>query len=166
MPYVRAAAATAARSGLPIVRPLCLADPDDRRGWCLPDQYGYGPALWVAPVLEAGARERRVELPRGEWIDWWTHERVRGGRELAAGAPLGRIPLWVRSGSIVVTHPAEHVAAGLGDVPEHERPLEATLWGVPKLGSTAVRLADGTRIAWHRGDWSVTPERDVKLAVL
>ncbi len=166
VPYVRAAAATAARSGLPIVRPLCLADPDDRRGWCLPDQYGYGPALWVAPVLEAGARERRVELPRGEWIDWWTHERVRGGRELAAGAPLGRIPLWVRSGSIVVTHPAEHVAAGLGDVPEHERPLEATLWGVPKLGSTAVRLADGTRIAWHRGDWSVTPERDVKLAVL
>jgi hypothetical protein len=42
----------------------------------------------------------------------------------------------VRSGSIVVTYPAAHVAAGLGDTPEHERPLEATLWGEPPLGHT------------------------------
>src|SRR5919201_6876794 len=58
VPYVRAAAATAARSGLPIIRPLCLVDPSDPRGWAISDAYGYGPALWVAPVLEAGARER------------------------------------------------------------------------------------------------------------
>ena len=115
---------------------VTLVDPRDKRAWCLPDQYAYGPALWVAPVLENGVRERRVELPRGEWIDYWTHERVRGGRELAAAAPLGRIPLWVRSGSIVVTYPAEHVAAGLGDHPEAKRPLEATLWGEPELGPT------------------------------
>src|SRR4051794_23157552 len=166
VPYVRAAAATAARSGLPIIRPLCLVDPADKRAWCLPDQYAFGPAFWVAPVLDQGARERRVELPRGEWIDYWTHERVRGGRELLAAAPLGRIPLWVRSGSIVVTYPAEHVVAGLGDHPEAERPLEATLWGEPQLGSAGVRLADGTRIRWHRGEWSVDRDREVKLAVL
>ena len=51
---------TAARTGLPIVRPLLLGDPSDERGWTLADQYGYGPALWVAPVLEEGAREREV----------------------------------------------------------------------------------------------------------
>jgi alpha-glucosidase (family GH31 glycosyl hydrolase) len=166
VPYVRAAAATAARTGLPIIRPLCLLDPTDKRAWCLPDQYAFGPAFWVAPVLDNGVRERRVELPRGEWIDYWTHERVQGGRELIAAAPLGRIPLWVRSGSIVVTYPAPHVAAGLGDVAEAERPLEATLWGEPKLGSAGVRLADGTRIKWHRGEWTVEPDRDVTLAVL
>jgi alpha-glucosidase (family GH31 glycosyl hydrolase) len=161
VPYVRAAARTAAGSGLPIVRPLCLVDPGDRRAWGLTDQYAYGPALWVAPVLEVGARERRVELPRGDWIDFWTRERVRGGRELMAAAPLGRIPVWVRSGSIVVTYPAEHVAAGLGDHPEAERPLEATLWGEPALGRAAARLADGTRISWRRGRWSVDRDRDV-----
>ena len=152
VPYVRAAAATAARSGLPIVRPLCLADPDDRRGWCLPDQYGYGPALWVAPVLEAGARERRVELPRGEWIDWWTHERVRGGRELAAAAPLGRIPLWVRSGSILVTHPAEHVAAGLGDGPESRAPARGHALGraQARLDGRAARRRHAHRLAPRR----------------
>ena len=164
VPYVRSAAATAARSGLPIVRPLFLVDPADERGWALADQYGYGPALWVAPVLERGAREREVSLPRGEWIDFWTGERVEGGGEILAPAPLGRIPVYVRSGSIVVTHPAEHVARGLGDTPERERPLEATLWGTPPLGRTAVRLADGTRIAWERGRFSVKTLREIELS--
>jgi hypothetical protein len=67
----------------------------------------------------------------------------------------------VRAGSIVVTYPAAHVAAGLGDTPERKRPLEATLWGEPPLSSAAVRLADGTKIAWRRGRWSVDRERDV-----
>jgi alpha-glucosidase (family GH31 glycosyl hydrolase) len=161
VPYVRAAAATAARCGLPIVRPLCLTDPRDRRGWTIADAYGYGPALWVAPVLEQGATERRVELPRGEWIDFWTYARVSGGCEVMAPAPLERIPVWVRNGAIVVTYPAEHVASGLGDTPEQQRPLEATLYGDPPLGRAGVRLADGTRIRWRDGEWSVTPEREI-----
>jgi alpha-glucosidase (family GH31 glycosyl hydrolase) len=166
VPYVRAAASTAARSGLPIVRPLLLSNPADERGWSLSDQYGYGPALWVAPVVEEGAREREVFLPRGEWVDLWTGERHAGGGELLAAAPLDRIPVYVRSGSIVVTYPAEHVAAGLGDTLEHERPLEATLYGEPPLGRSGARLADGTRIRWHDGDWSVTPERNLRFAVV
>jgi alpha-glucosidase (family GH31 glycosyl hydrolase) len=164
VPYVRAAAATAARSGLPIVRPLFLSDPSDERGWALSDQYGYGPALWVAPVLERGAREREVSLPRGDWINFSTGEDVVGGGEILAPAPLDRIPVYVRAGSIVVTLPAEHVAAGLGDTPERERPLEATLWGEPPMGRSAVRLADGTRIGWERGRWSVSPAREVCFA--
>ena len=164
VPYARAAVATAARSGLPIVRSLLLSDAEDARAWSLSDQYGYGPALWVAPVLEEGAREREVSLPRGRWIDLWTGERHTGGGEILAPAPLDRIPVYVRSGSILVTYPAEHVAAGLGDTPEGERPLEATLYGDPPLGHTAVRLADGTRIAWRRGEWSVSPPREVAFS--
>ena len=83
VPYVRAAAATAARCGLPVIRPLLL-DPHDARGWAVADAYGYGPSLWVAPVLEAGAREREVDLPRGDWIDFWTGGRVAGGGEVVA----------------------------------------------------------------------------------
>ena len=164
VPYVRAAAAGAARHGLPIVRPLPLTDPRDPRGWVIADAYGYGPSLWVAPVLEEGAREREVDLPAGRWIDFWTGERLTGGGEVAVAAPLDRIPVWVRDGAIVVTYPEEHVAAGLGDTPERERPLEATLWGRPRLGRAAARLADGTVIRWTRGQWSVTPERPVVFA--
>jgi alpha-glucosidase (family GH31 glycosyl hydrolase) len=161
VPYVRAAAATAARCGLPVVRPLHLVDPTDDRGWTIADAFGYGPALWVAPVLDEGARSREVALPRGEWIATWSGEHVRGGGEVQAPAPRDTIPVWVRSGSIVVTYPAAHVVSGLGDTPEHERPLEATLWGEPRLGRAAARLADGTRIGWRRGRWWVDRQREV-----
>ncbi len=164
VPYVRAAAATAARSGLPIIRPLCLIDPADPRGWGVTDAYGYGPALWVAPVLDEGARERDVQLPRGEWIEAWSGALVQGGGEVQAPAPLERIPLWVRSGSIVLSHPREHVARGLGDTPAAQRPLVATLWGTPRSGRALALSADGTRVSWRQGrGFSVSgPKRTVE----
>ena len=90
VPYVRAAAATAQRTGLPIVRPLALTDPRDVRGWSIADAYGYGPSLWVAPVLEDGARSVHVDLPRGDWIDLHTgaeHRRRRRDRRARAAGP-------------------------------------------------------------------------------
>jgi alpha-glucosidase (family GH31 glycosyl hydrolase) len=162
VPYVRAAAATAARAGLPIVRPLALTDPRDARGWAIADAYGYGPSLWVAPVLEDGARRVHVDLPRGDWIDFWTGEEIAGGGEIDAPAPLERIPVWVRRGALIVTYPAEHVRRGLGDTPERERPLEATLWGEPPCGRAQARLADGTTVRWRGGEFSAEPERSVK----
>ncbi len=161
VPYVRAAAHTAARTGLPIIRPLCLLDPGDARGWAIADAYGYGPALWVAPVLDDGAREREVALPAGEWIEAWSGSPVGGGAEVVAPAPLHAIPVWVRAGSIVVTYPAPHVARGLGDAAEAQRPLQATLWGRPAGDRALARLSDGTRIGWRRGRWSVWPEREI-----
>jgi hypothetical protein len=171
VPYVRAAAVTAQRAGVPIIRPMPLLAPDDERGWSVADAFGYGPSLWVAPVLEAGATERDTLLPRGEWLETRTGEGVRGGREVLTDAPLHQIPVWVRRGAIVVTLPAAHVASGLGDTPEGDRPLEATLWGEPACGRALVRLADGTRISWRRGHgWKVTAadgrDRDVSFRVV
>jgi hypothetical protein len=140
---------------------LCLIDPADSRGWAIGDAYGYGPSLWIAPVLDDGAREREVPLPRGEWIETWSGRLVEGGGDVLVPAPLERIPVWVRRGSIIVTYPAEHVARGLGDVAEADRPLVATLWGEPRLGRAAARLADGTVVRWHRGRWSATPQREI-----
>jgi len=82
---------------------------------------------------------------------------------VSAQAPLECIPVWVRRGSLVVTYPPERVAEGLGDSPESDRPLVATLWGEPRLGHAGVRLADGTRISWRRGRWHLPPERELQL---
>jgi len=119
------------------------------------DAFGFGPALWVAPVLEEGASEREVLLPRGRWIESWSGAVVEGGREVVVAAPLERIPVWVRKGSIVVTYAAGTVAAGLGEE-EAAKPLVAALWGEPPLGRAAARLADGRRVAWSaRGGWEL-----------
>ena len=133
VPYVRAAAATAARCGLPIIRPLFLADPGDPRGWAIADAYGYGPSPWVAPVLEAGVVEREVDLPHGDWIDFWTGER--GTDRQLSGRPRG--PRARR-------HARARAATG-GDAV-----------GEPVGGRVLVRLADGTYLRWTRGGWPVT----------
>jgi alpha-glucosidase (family GH31 glycosyl hydrolase) len=166
VPYIRAAAATAARGGPPVWRPHALVDPGDDAGWAVADAFGLGPSLWVAPVLEDGVRSRSARLPRGEWIEAWSGARVAGGAVVEAPAPLHATPVWVRAGALVVTYPADHVARGLGDTPEAERPLVATLWGEPPCGRALARLADGTRIAWRRGRWSVPAGRDVACAVI
>ncbi len=162
VPYIHAAARTAARTGLPIMRPLCLIEPEEERSWEVGDAYGFGPALWVAPVLEKGARERRTYLPKGEWIDFWSGEPQSGGVEVTAVAPLDRIPIWVRRGAIIVTYPKEAVARGLGDG-RGGRPLEATLWGAPRCGRAKAVLADGSSIAWRAGQWGLPARREVAV---
>ena len=109
-------------------------------------------------MLDDDARTRRAYLPRGEWICWWTGEELEGGEWIDADAPLGRIPIWVRSGSLVLTFPEEQVREGLGEE-DPGRALEATLWGRPRLGRASARLADGTAVRWRDGEWSISPER-------
>lgn len=166
VPYVRAAARTAARTGLPIVRPLSLLQPGDHGLWATPDAFAYGPSLLVAPVVDEGVRERRVALPHGRWIETWSGREVDapGGQELVVPAPLDRVPVWVRSGAIVVTHPAEHVLRGLGTAPDAEVPYVATLWGTPRCGRAGARLPDGTAVRWVRGRWELPDGYDVRTA--
>jgi hypothetical protein len=129
-------------------------------------QFTEGVLAWSCRP-RTGRAQREVALPRGEWIETWSGRHVRGGGEVIVDAPLERILVWVRAGSIVVTYAAQHVAAGLGDGggrAESERPLQATLWGEPRLGHTAARLADGSRIGWRSGEWELPEGRDVAVA--
>jgi sulfoquinovosidase len=95
-PYVRAAGAEAATSGLPLMRALFLHYPDDRAGWALYDQYLYGRDLLVAPVVTEGAGGRDVYLPDDDWVDFYTGARVAVGMQHVA-APNGRPPVFVRA---------------------------------------------------------------------
>jgi alpha-glucosidase (family GH31 glycosyl hydrolase) len=62
----------------------------------------FGPAFLVAPVTEQGATTKRVYLPAGtDWYDYWTHKRFQGGQTVTADAPIDKMPLFVRAGSII-----------------------------------------------------------------
>ncbi|NJP46574.1 glycoside hydrolase family 31 protein [Actinacidiphila epipremni] len=99
-PYVDAQMRTAARTGLPPMRPLFVDFPADERSWGVADAFMCGPSLLVAPVTRAGAREREVWLPGGaRWQDAWTGEEYAGGAVVRVAAPLERIPLFLRDGA-------------------------------------------------------------------
>jgi alpha-D-xyloside xylohydrolase len=70
----------------------------------------YGPAVLVNPVTEPGAQERRLYLPKAKWYDFWTGAAVEGGKYVDAPAPLDKMPLYVRAGSIVPFGPDEEYA--------------------------------------------------------
>lgn len=96
-PYLMGAAQEYVETGMPLMRHMCLVDPQIRRS----DQYMLGGSLLVAPVLEPGATERTVDLPVGRWVDVWrsaTYDEPTGG--IVAGAPR------ILEGPATVTLPA------------------------------------------------------------
>jgi alpha-D-xyloside xylohydrolase len=155
-PYLRAAAATAGRCGLPIVRPGSLLH---RAGWEVADAFGLGPALWIAPVVEEGARERDAWLPPGEGIETWSGARVTGGREVGARAAARDPGVGARRRDR--RHPSGR-GRPLG--PRRRRgAARRDLRGEPRCGRAAVRLADGTVVRWTRGHWSCRGVPDVRF---
>jgi len=105
LPYLYTAFWQCAQTGSPIVRPLLLAFQDDLFTHTLDDQFMCGDAFLVAPVVECEGTNRSVYLPKGIWYDFWTDEPFVGLTRVEAEAPLERLPLFVRAGSVVPMGP-------------------------------------------------------------
>lgn len=98
-PYVRHLCLEARDGGLPAQRPMFLHYPHDRTLFTVQDQYLYGADLLVAPVIEAGAVQRRVILPgEGRWRHVWTGEDFTPGVHDMA-APIGQPTVFYRPDS-------------------------------------------------------------------
>jgi alpha-glucosidase len=83
------------------VRPLFWYDSDDEQLWNVDDAFLLGDALLVGPVVDQGARSRHITLPRGYWYNFWDDTLLEGGRQTTLDAPLEKIPLLVKAGSIL-----------------------------------------------------------------
>jgi alpha-D-xyloside xylohydrolase len=70
------------------------------------DEYLFGPAILVSPVTTEGATSRTVYLPQTTWYDFWTGDKQEGGKRIQADAPLEKLPLFARAGSIIPMGPA------------------------------------------------------------
>jgi alpha-D-xyloside xylohydrolase len=95
------------------MRSLPLEFSSDKSARDISDQFMFGDALLINPVTKEGAKERTLYLPAGQdWIDFWTGNRVRGGQRINAAAPLNRVPIYARAGSIIPFGPhAESTSA-------------------------------------------------------
>ena len=108
LPYFYTYSALAHRDGVGMVRPLAMEYPDDPATLREEVRYEFlaGDAFLVAPVYEDAVVRRGIYLPAGPWIDYWTGERHRGPVWLGEyPAPLDRLPLFVKGGSIVPMWP-------------------------------------------------------------
>jgi alpha-D-xyloside xylohydrolase len=106
MPYVYTVAADTYHRDGTIMRGLAMDFAADPAALDVRDQFLFGKAFLVAPVTKYQARSRAVYLPAGaDWYDFNSGARLEGGQSVDAAAPLGRMPLYVRAGSVVPVGP-------------------------------------------------------------
>lgn len=140
LPYIYSTSWQVTNDGASFMRPLMMDFPADKNGWNRGDQFLFGNALLVAPVLEAQYTTEKVSsadentgwdrkenanadeasatvdftrpqaadvyLPAGtDWVDFWTAERLKGGKSIKKTVNLKTIPLYVKAGSIIPIGP-------------------------------------------------------------
>jgi len=107
LPYIYSLAWKTTSEAYTPMRPLVMDFRTDSRAQNVGDQFMYGPAFLVNPVTEPAATIRQLYLPETRWYDFWTGAAVEGGRTINAAAPLDRLPLYIRAGSILPLGPEE-----------------------------------------------------------
>jgi alpha-D-xyloside xylohydrolase len=105
LPYTYSLAWKTTNDNYTPMRPLVMDFRTDVRAQNTWDQFMYGPAFLVNPVTEPAATSRQVYLPDAKWYDFWSGASAHGAREITAEAPLDRLPLYVRAGSIIPLGP-------------------------------------------------------------
>lgn len=106
LPYIYTLAGKAYFDDYTIMRGLVMDFNNDAKVHNIGDQYMFGPSFLVCPVYEYKARKRDVYLPAGAgWYDFETNQYFEGGQQLAVDAPLSKLPLFVKEGSIVPMGP-------------------------------------------------------------
>ena len=100
LPYIYSCAHEANRTGMPVMRAMPLAYPEDPRSDQLLQQYLFGPFFLTCAFADA------LYLPAGTWTDYWTGRTVHGPADWTEAPPENRGgPLFVKAGAIIPMAP-------------------------------------------------------------
>ena len=164
LPYFNTLAHESHLTGLPILRPLVLEFPAEPRLRGVDDQIMLGADLMICPVTTPGAKSRKINLPEGLWHDFWSERSWNGNIAIEYPAPLDRLPLLVRGGSILPMGP---VLQNIPDGHVFDR-LEFHFWP-PYPAEGLFFDDDGQTDAYQRNEFSRTRIRaeanDKKLVI-
>jgi len=147
LPYLYTAIRESHGTGLPVMRALWLHYSGDPAAVARGDEYLWGRDMLVAPVTEKGATSRTLYLPRGTWYDFWTEEKLEGGREIRRSVDLATMPLYVRAGAILPMGPVKQYTGEKTDAP-------VTLRIYPGANAAFTLYEDdGISFNYRKGDW-------------
>jgi len=163
VPYLYSLHAAAHRTGIPILRPFLLQEPQDPTGVRIDDQFFVGDNILVAPVFNDEG-DRKLYLPEGRWYDFFGElQPVQGGGKIEREAvPLDRLPVYVRAGSVIPLGPAMQYT---GQKPLD--PLSVHVYGFAPVDLAGERRIsafgryedDGLSIAYRSGEFQRTELR-------
>jgi len=105
MPYIYSCVYETHKTGVSIMRAMLMEFPQDSTAARQDHQFMFGPSILVAPVTEKGKRCKKVWLPEGIWYNYWENKKYEGPQEVDEIAPLWKIPIYIRGGSIIPEGP-------------------------------------------------------------
>ncbi len=171
IPYLQRQVREAMISGLPVMRSMVLAYPEDKCAWNFELQYMFGEHLLVAPVLQPGGWVT-VFLPEGGWYDYFTGDYLEGSQVITLQMDLERIPIFVKEGAVIAEGPAvQHT----GEINRENRIEKIRVFGIPapdslrheqdisllyERGSTQLKFNQGILFEVYGAQYSTT-EKDV-----
>jgi len=102
LPYIYSEAWQVTKKGSTMMRPMVMDFNGDSAAVKSQYQYMFGKSLLIAPITEADVTQWNVYLPKAAgWYNFWTGKRFNGGQTIKTDAPLDKIPLFVKAGSII-----------------------------------------------------------------
>jgi alpha-glucosidase len=128
--------------GDPVIRPMFF-ESLSKETMNLNDQFFFGKDLLVCPVYRPGVTKRMVYLPEGDWYDYQTGEKYTGGYQVV-DAPLNKIPVFVKSGTILPIDPIRSFISG-----PSER-IALRVYG-GRTGTTDLYIDDGISFDYEHG---------------
>lgn len=168
LPYLYSSAAQTHETGLPLMRPLWLAYPEESEARQRDDEYLFGDSFLVAPVLAASARQRSLYLPPGQWWDFWSGDAKPGGGDISRAVDLQTMPVYVKGGAVVPFGPVKQYATEPAEEPLRLRvyPGADGHFALYEDDGESFRYRQGefTRIhaAWKESDRTLTLRVDPK----
>ncbi|XZI41465.1 glycoside hydrolase family 31 protein [Clostridium perfringens] len=104
LPYIYDLYYISHKEGLPIFRPMIMEYEKDMNLLNIREQFMLGENMLVAPVLYEGERSKAVYLPKGSWFNYFTMEKLQGGKWYKLPCELDEILVFVKEGSIIPTY--------------------------------------------------------------
>jgi len=105
IPYIVEQSEQACRTGYPLLRALLFHHPHDHQVWHIDDEYYFGSEFLCCPVMNSDNR-RDIYLPEGLWVNFFTGERLDGGRwYYGVEVPQDQMPVFVRPGALIRMYP-------------------------------------------------------------
>lgn len=104
LPYIYDLYYISHKEGLPIFRPMIMEYEKDMNLLNIREQFMLGENMLVAPVLYEGERSKTIYLPKGSWFNYFTMEKLQGGKWYKLPCELDEILVFVKEGSIIPTY--------------------------------------------------------------
>lgn len=101
LPYIYTSAWDMYKTSRPLMTPLFYDHLQDVNTYQISDQYMFGRDMMVCPVTVKNALSRPVYFPGGDWLDFWTGERISGRQYKSFLTPIEIMPIFLRRGAII-----------------------------------------------------------------